>query len=165
MESARMKPHPVLILSLLGASVVWGYWPVLAEMADTWFTNPQYSHAYLVPVFSAYLLWRARKDRPHGDEGPAWWGAAVLLAGAILRLAGSYYSLTWLQAYSLLPVLWGAALLLSGWPAFRWSWWPVAFLFFMTPLPHRVETLLSHPLQGLATYLSVYILQTFGWPA
>jgi exosortase len=165
MEAARMTPHRLLMLSLLGASVVWGYWPVLAEMADKWFADPQYSHAYLVPLFSAYLLWRGRKDAPRESDGPVWWGVAFLLGGVLLRLMGSFYSFTWLQAYSLMPVLWGASLLLGGWPAFRWSFWPIAFLFFMVPLPFRIENLLSQPLQRLATYLSVYALQTFGWPA
>ena len=75
--------------------------------------------------------------------------APLLLAGVILRLLGSFYSFTWLEAYSLLPLLWGATLLLGGWSVFRWSWWPIAFLIFMVPLPYRIEGLLSQPLQYL----------------
>jgi len=153
------------MLLLLGASVGWGYWPVLTEMADKWVSDPQYSHAYLVPVFSVYLLWRARKDAPQEADGPAWWGVAFLLGAVLLRLAGAIFGYAWLQAYSLIPVLWGTALLLGGWPAFRWSCWPSAFLFFMIPLPFRIEILLSQPLQRLATSLSVYALQALGWPA
>jgi hypothetical protein len=50
---------------LLGGGVVWSYWPVLRETAGKWFNNPQYSHAYLVPLFSAYLLWRSRESFKH----------------------------------------------------------------------------------------------------
>src|SRR5262249_29151048 len=36
---------------------------------------------------------------------------------------------------------------------------------FMIPLPHRLETGLSQPLQSLATHASTYALQTMGFPA
>src|SRR5262249_25315221 len=62
-------------------------------------------------------------------------------------------------------LLWGAALLLGGWAALRWSWLATAFLIFMIPLPYRVETGLSQPLQRLATVASTYALQTLGMPA
>jgi exosortase len=41
----------------------------------------------------------------------------------------------------------------------------IAFLVFMFPLPHRLETALSQPLQQVASAASVYTLQTLGWPA
>src|SRR5262249_49418232 len=44
--------------------------------------------------------------------------------------------------------------------------WPaILFLFFMVPLPFTVATLLSAPLQGLATVCSTFVLQTLGLPA
>src|SRR5438874_1287783 len=47
-----------------------------------------------------------------------------------------------------------------------WAYWPtIAFLFFMLPLPFRVEVALSHPLQKLASQSSTYVLQTIGLPA
>jgi exosortase len=66
---------------------------------------------------------------------------------------------------SLLPLLWGAALLLGGKPALRASWVAIAFLVFMFPMPYRVETALSGPLQQVATRTSEYVLQLLGMPA
>src|SRR5436305_12211191 len=82
-----------------------------------------------------------------------------------MRLAGAYVYFDWLEAMSLLPVLAGGALLLGGLPALRWSWLPIAFLVFMIPLPHRVETALSFPLRRLAALTATYALQTLGRPA
>jgi exosortase len=39
------------------------------------------------------------------------------------------------------------------------------FLFFMLPLPYRLEVALAQPLQRLATEVSTYTLQTVGFPA
>jgi len=133
-------------------------------MLDKWVSNPQYSHAYLVPAFSAYLLWRGRAAAPAGPT-TSWLGLAPLLVGVSLRLLGGFFYFSWLEAVSLLPVLWGAALLLGGRAALRWSWVAVAFLAFMIPLPHQAETGLSQPLQQVATRVSTYALQTVGLAA
>jgi exosortase len=156
---------PLLILGGLLGCIVWSYWPLLCSMALKWSRDPQYSHAYLVPVFSAVLLWLRRGRLKATSASPCWWGLAVLLAGAAMRLVGARYYVDWFQAISLLPVLGGAALLLRGWPGLRWSWLAIGFLFFMVPLPYRLETGLSRPLQQIATVAATYALQTLGQPA
>jgi exosortase len=163
--SQTISFRSAIIWVLLGGSVLWAYLPVFREMAGAWLNNPQYSHAYLVPAFSAYLLWRSRQGAFQGEARPVWWGLVPLLVGTSLRLCGAYFYVGWLEAISLLPVLWGAALLLGGWQGLRWSWVAVAFLVFMIPLPHRVETSLSQPLQQVATVASTNVLQTMGLPA
>jgi exosortase len=156
----------VVILSLLlGGSVLWAYLPAFREMADKWFNNPQYSHAYLVPAFSAYLLWRSRALFSQNSTAPSWLGLAPLLLGVTLRILGAVFYVGWLEMVSLLPLLWGVALLLGGKPALRASWVAIAFLVFMFPLPYRVETGLSGPLQQVATRMSEYTLQLTGLPA
>jgi len=47
----------------------------------------------------------------------------------------------------------------------RWAAPAVAFLFFMVPLPFRLETALNVPLQRIATQGSSWVLQSFGQPA
>jgi exosortase len=56
-------------------------------------------------------------------------------------------------------------LLVGGWAALKWAWPMVAFLAFMIPLPFALETALSHPLRGVATRGSTWVLQTLGLPA
>jgi exosortase len=162
--------RPVAIFSLLAfgvllGSLLWAYWGALTTMAQKWELDPQYSHGYLVPAFAVVLLWCRRSHLANQVLRPSWWGVPVLAVGAALRLAGMYIYLDWLEAISLLPCLAGAFLLVGGWPAFRWAWPAVGFLFFMIPLPYRVEIAMAHPLQRLATVASTYALQTLGFPA
>ena len=153
------------LTAALAAAVLWSFWPLLADMARKWSQDPQYSHAYLVPLFSAYLLWNRRELIDPTAWRSNWMGLPLLAAGVLLRLVGAYVFLDWLQAISLLPILAGLVLLVAGPRALRWSWPAVAFLGFMIPLPFRVETALSLPLQQLATTVSTYALQTLGRPA
>ncbi len=66
---------------------------------------------------------------------------------------------------ALLPCLAGLALLIGGRSALKWSWPAILFLVFMLPLPFQVESMLSHPLQRIATRVSTYALQTVGFIA
>lgn len=49
---------------MLGAAVAgcvaWSYWQTFTELARRWTHDPQYSHAFLVPAFAAWLLWWRR---------------------------------------------------------------------------------------------------------
>jgi exosortase len=129
-----------------------------------WGSDPQYSHGFLVPAFSAYLLWSRRGLLQACRRGTSWWGVGLLAAAGLLRVAGAYLSFDWLEGMSLLPCLTGLAVLLGGVPALRWSWPALAFLAFMIPLPYRLAHGLSAPLQGITTEVSGYAMQTLGLP-
>jgi exosortase len=166
MNPPRAVSFRVVSLSLLiGGSIVWAYVPVILGMTGKWFHTPQYSHAFLVPAFSIYLLWRSRAGLSLSTTGPSWIGLLPLLLGVSLRLLGAYFYVSWLEMMSLLPVLWGVALLLGGKPALHASWVAIGFLVFMFPLPYRVETGLSDPLQQAATRTSEYVFQLLGFAA
>lgn len=156
--------RPLVLMTAVMGSIVWAYWPTLCEIARKWTHDPQYSHGYFVPLFTVYLLWQ-RRQFAAANFLPSWWGAALLLTAVLLRGAGGLFYNDWLDALSLLPLIAGAVLLLGGWPMLRWSGQAIGFLFFMIPLPYRLETGLAHPLQRLATLTATYTLQTLGFPA
>src|SRR5437868_1795661 len=149
----------------LGIAMLWAYWPTFGVMAQKWMHDPQYSHGYLVPAFSAVLLWMRRKELAALPLRFSGWGFAFLGFGVALRLAGTFFYYRWFDEFSLLPTLAGLALLLGGWSMLRVSWPAIAFLAFMFPLPYRVETALAAPLRHVATLVSTYLLQLIGMPA
>ena len=150
-------------LAVLTISLVWANWPALLTMVERWSQDSHYSHGFLVPAFSAWWLWNRRDRLP--DLRPNWMGLPLVVGGALVKIAGAYFFLEWLDFVSIVPVLWGVSLLIGGWPCLRWAWPALAFLVFMVPLPHRVEYALGSPLQKIATVTSTYALQTLGLPA
>ena len=66
---------------------------------------------------------------------------------------------------SLLPILAGLFAMGGGWPALKWAWPALFFLFFMIPLPYAVENAVGQPLQRIATLSSTFALQTLGLSA
>src|SRR5579884_1970491 len=160
-----IPPARAAILTALAAVGLWAYWPTLLAMYHKWEHDPQYSHGYLVPAFAAALLWIRRAQMPAAPAALCGGGLLLMLAGTLVRLAGVYTFFDWLDAASIIPCLAGLFVLFGGWKALRWAWPALGFLVFMIPLPFRVETALSHPLQSLATQASTYLMQTVGLPA
>ncbi len=163
LENTRHFPREVWAALAIGACVIWVCWPSLAQMAERWIKDAEYSHGYMVPLFSGYLLWARRGLLAHGKVNPSWWGVLILAGGLALRFAGTYTFFDWLSAAATVPTLAGVCVLVGGWQALRWSWPALAFLLFMIPLPYRVEVALAQPLQRVATVSSTYVLQTLGF--
>src|SRR5205085_9633293 len=130
-----------------------------------WESDPQYSHGYLVPACAAWFLLRSRDRAREIDWHTNWWGAGLVALGAALHLIGNMLFIPWLADVVILPVLLGFSVLVGGWPALRWAGPAIGFLFFMLPLPYRVESLLASPLQLPAARTSTFGLPTLGFPA
>lgn len=159
--AARGRWIAATAVGLIGA-LAWSSWPALSSMAARWSSDPRYTHGYLVPLFAAWLLWSRRGRLELATMRSSWWGLVWVLAGGALKVLGAHYFLGWFDMISLLPSLVGVVMLIGGGPALRWAWPSIAFLAFMVPLPYRAEMVMGAPLQGLASSVSTYILQTCG---
>jgi exosortase len=155
----------LVIAAFLGILAAWCYWPTLQALFGRWSTDPQYSHGYLVPIFSCAYLWIRRPSLALNRLQPSWGGVVLLLIGLGLRFLGTYFFFDWLDMFSILPTVAGIAVLVSGWSTLKWAFPAIGFLIFMIPLPYRVEISLAHPLQRIATVASTYLMQTLGLPA
>jgi exosortase len=127
--------------------------------------KPDYSHGFLVPLFSTYLAYHWRDWAPRRLKWPDPWGLAFVAGGVVLFAAAGKFNIAkeWLQGLSLVLNLCGASLLLGGWPALRWLWPALAFLMFMFPLPDSVERTMGTKLQLTAAIASEFVLQTVGY--
>lgn len=164
--TARTSSRSLAPLLLVSVCLVWAFGSTLAELSRVWSTNDQYSHGYLVPGFALLLLWLRRDQLDRQALRPGLLIGGLLLAlGIGLRLAGVYYYYLWLDTIAIVPCVAGVCWLLGGWTAWRWAWPAVLYLVFMIPLPYRLATAMSAPLQTLATNASTFIMQAIGLPA
>ncbi len=164
-KPAALRLRGAGAVALLSVILLWSFWTTLNTMAERWANDPQYSHGFLVPVFALVVLWNRRDWLKNVAWEPCFWGLPVLLAGVAVRLIAIRRDIQPLDALALLPTLFGVVLLVGGKAILRWSWPALAFLAFMIPLPFTIETAIAYPLRRLATVMSTYLLQTFGYPA
>ncbi len=143
---------------VLAACLLMLYAPVLSHLARQWWDEPDYSHGFLVPLFSAYVLW-LRRDRLHQvAHRPSWTGMAVLCGSLCLLFAGSLGAELFLQRISLLGAIIGLLVWLWGWPMVRAAAFPLTLLIMMIPLPGVIYYQLVFPLQILASRLATWVL-------
>jgi exosortase len=152
---------PAVALGILVLAIVYAYGKTLLEVWDAW-DKPEYSHGYLIPAFTAVLLWLRYEPFKAVSTVERWCGVALLAAGFALSFTGSYLAITSLDMISFLPSLGGAFLLVGGWSMLRWAGPAIGFLIFMFPLPGVMARNLLNPLQKVATVCSTFALQTMG---
>ena len=144
--------------------LIFAYAPNLLYLITIWNNEPNYSHGFLVVPIALVILWRRLADDPldwSTLRAPSWsWAAlAVLLVGRLLIYERG---MQWLESATILPVTACLVLAVGGWPLLARAWPAVAFLVFMLPLPPSINTMVSLPLQRIATMGSCFALQLTG---
>ena len=164
--SAHRSPLPAVAAAILAPVVIWSYWPTLVRMVSTWSSEPDYSHGYLVIPIALAILWVRRHEvsSPRRDWGV--WGGVVLVAGSVvLRSLGGVLHLDPMDGLTIPVCIGGIVWFLGGRQRASWAFPAIAFLWFMIPLPWRVERFLAVPMQKLAAYGGAWLLQCLGQPA
>lgn len=136
----------------------------LWELVSRWTKQEEYSHGFLIPVISAYLLW-TRRDAIEGSIGrPSWWGAALIMLASVMLVLGELGALFILAQVGFIVALMGVALALGGFSLLRVTFIPIAFLVFAIPLPYFVDSELSWRLQLVSSQLGVWFIRLFNIP-
>lgn len=132
------------------------------EMVRRWWHEANWSHGWLIPVFSLYLL-HSRKDQlGRGETKTSWFGAIILLASLTIFFYSAWVvPRAYPRAISLVGSIFGVTLLLGGWSVMRVAWFPILFLSFAIPLPDRLYAELTLPLRAFASKAAAAILPWF----
>jgi len=148
------------ITLLLGVAYAWTF----GWMIDRWqATESYYSHGWLIPPVSAFLIWLRRRTLAQCHVVPRRGGLYLLVAGLLLHITGLTAKTGSLTGFSFLVVLLGLVLALLGTAFLRQLAFPIAFLAFMVPLPHVVIHKISFESKLLAARLSARLLNVLGW--
>jgi len=155
--------HLVCLVTL--AVLLWAYWTGWVSLVETWQSDPDYNHGFLVIPISAWLLWQRRDRLASMEFHPSWWGIAFLVAAGIVRGFGAEFFIAQFEVWSIPLWIAGVVLLFGGWPLLKWSGGAIAFLWFMTPLPESMIDFVSLPLQKISAVVSTWTLHLFAQPA
>jgi exosortase len=154
------------LMALITVAFVWSYWPTLALLVNAWNTEPDYSHGFLVIPVAIWLLWVRRDRFPSNELPPAVIGGmALLLVSVLIRYLGGRIYLEAVDGWSMIPWAAGAIAVIAGWKLVWWSLPSLLMLWFMIPMPFRLEYMFRQPLQHLATKMSCMALIVLGEPA
>lgn len=140
------------------------YIPVLTELVQRWYNDDNYSHGFLVPLVSAYLLWRKKDELSQLRRSVNWWGAVAIFAGMALFLVGNAGSEYFTVRVSMVVTLFGLVWLNFGNQIVRRTWFEMFLLLFMIPIPAVVYFSATFPMQLFASKVTVFLLDGLGMP-
>ena len=155
-----------VIISLTSAIVLLFlcYSQVLYRMGKDWAVDPNYSHGFIIPFISGYLVWKRKDLLTMAAVRPSGWGLPILLGGLFLLIVGKAGSEYFTMRFSFLVVLFGLLLFLLGADITKTLWFPVGYLFFMIPLPYLLYNGVAFPLKLLAAKFSTVLVMSIGIP-
>ncbi|HWV18076.1 MAG TPA: exosortase A [Rhodocyclaceae bacterium] len=110
-----------------------GFWGTLAGMVDIWERSGTFTHAFLVPPISLWLIWRLRGALAAFTPAPAPWLALPLLLLGLLWLLGALVAVNVVTQFAVIGMIVLCVPLLLGLPLARAIAFPLLFLFFCVP--------------------------------
>src|SRR4029077_10721005 len=64
------------------------YHSILANLVANWWNDPDFSHGFVIPIFSLFVVWQQRKKLAKLSLEPSWLGLVVIGGALIVLIAG-----------------------------------------------------------------------------
>jgi exosortase len=150
-------------LITLTAAVV--YNSIILDLVRDWIHDSNYSHGFLIPVVSGFLIWQRRKELAATPLTPSTAGLIGVVASASLLILGAAGAEVFTQRVSLLLFMASTVVFLTGWRWFKGMAFPIGFLLLAIPMPYVLYYSLTGPMQAFAAKCAITGLQVVGVPA
>jgi len=154
----------IVLLSLGYLLLIVAFWGGLEHLVGRWDKQEEYSHGYLIPLVTAYLIWQRRELLQTLEYKPAWFPVGLVVLGLIISILGEITALYILIHLALILVILAMTWSIMGWQAFRHVMIPIALLVFAIPLPYFLEATLTADLQLISSNIGVAFIRMFGIP-
>ena len=135
---------------------------LLQTLVGRWLSDGDWSHGWLIPLFSLYFLGTRRDELAKARVRPSYMGAIVLavsLAGYFV--SGWVYRMAYPQAVTIVGAIFGLTLLMGGWRVIRVAWFPIVFLLLAVPLPQRTYVAMTMPMRQIASSVAAAVMPLF----
>ncbi|MEI7836569.1 MAG: exosortase/archaeosortase family protein [Planctomycetota bacterium] len=120
---------------LAGLLLALNYWQVQALVA-AWMADANWSHGFIIPLFSLYLLFTRRDELLQAPRRTCLWGLPVLITSLLIMALGFYPLKTyWICQLSMTGMIFGLVLYLAGPQVARLTWLPIFYLALAMPFP------------------------------
>jgi exosortase len=151
-----------IILFLLAFGLL--YWNTIYGMITDWYVDQNYSHGFLIPLVSGYLLWQRKDKLKSVPIKPMNIGLLIIITGFFVYLVGNVAGETFTMRVSMLVIIAGTILFACGIRLFNAVSFPFFYLIFMIPLPFILYDSLAFPLKLIVSKYSVDFMKLIGIP-
>lgn len=149
-------------IAVLGGLIWWIFREEIHTIVNRWITDSSWSHGFLIPLFSLYFLHQNKKDilSMQPQFRPSW----IVGLGGLLFLLVLYpvdvamLKFMYGKPLIMIATIGAVVLFVGGWKLLKYTWLPVAYLFFAVPLPQQLYFQITNPMRKLAAFVSTMIL-------
>jgi exosortase len=159
--SSRVNWLPFATIAIL---LIILYHRVAIKLVYDWYTLPDYSHGFLVPLFAAFLIWDRRKVLKATPIKQSWSGLVLVVFGIMVLILGVYGVELFTARISFILLTTGIIATLLGWPMVRELRFPLLVLVLAIPFPAILFNRITFPLQLLASRIASDVLPSLGVP-
>ena len=151
-------------IGLLISSFAWLYAHTIVKLINDWNTNDNFSHGFLIPLISAFMIWKQRERLTKKVVKPSAWGLCIVLGAMLMHIAGNIGAeLFVMRTFELFCVSWDHRL--SFWVFNHHDcFYTVDLLVFHDPIPSIIWNQIAFPLQLLAARLAGAWFNLWGSP-
>jgi len=110
--------------------------------------DPSWSHGFIIPLFSLYFLYQVKDELLNSKFRPNYLGLIFLVCGILFYPFNEFQlRFGYLSPLSMIATLGAIVLFLGGWKLVKYTWLPIAYLFFAIPLPDRYYRGITIPMR------------------
>ncbi|MBI4649951.1 exosortase [Candidatus Desantisbacteria bacterium] len=153
-----------IYLSVIGIIFLIIFYPAIKGLMTRWEEDANFSHGFIIPFVSIYLIWEKRKDLIYIPEEKSIWSLSFFILGIILYILGFVGQTQFIMGISFYISLISLVFYLGGKTLGKKLMFPMLFLIFMIPLPYSVYDRITIPLKFFATKMSSYLIAMIGIP-
>jgi len=148
----------ILFIGIIGAF----YYNTFGWLIESWLNNPYYSHGFLVPIISLFIIWMMRKELVDIEKKESQKGLIIFIIGLVLQGMAVIYIIRFLSGLSLLISIFGIILYLYGWEFTKKISFPIIFLLLAIPVPF--VDMVAPPAQTISAVTSTNFASMLGIP-
>jgi exosortase/archaeosortase family protein len=133
----ELQPHRYVKILVVGGLICYLFRIEISQIVGRWLTDANWSHGFLIPIFSLYFVNQKRDYILSLQTKPNYLGLLFLILAigfyVLNRFSPSGYE--YFCRISIVTTLASVVLLLGGWSLIAYTWLPIGFLLFAVPLP------------------------------
>lgn len=153
-----------LPIAVIGVLLTALYYRIGIKLVVDWYNIADYSHGFLVPLFSLFLVWDRRRKLAETPVRPSWSGLPLVVLGLVILIFGVYGVDLFTSRVSFVILLTGLIWTFLGSAMLRQLRFSVLILLLAIPFPAIIFNQITFPLQLLASRLASSTLPLLGVP-
>ena len=158
----RTSTYSQLFIITLSLLILFNH--TLLKLVQDWSIDDNFSHGFLIPFITGFLIWQKRDQLTSETLKPNNWGLLIIFSGMLLHILGTTGSELFTMRISIILTLIGFSFYFFGSNITIKVIVPLCYLIFMIPIPAIIWNKIAFPLQLLAAKLSAQLIQLIEIP-